>query len=73
MFDFKRLLDAHMAELAELLSFEHDKVIADSLGDIQRGLEVVAFQSSVGQWRCCLYPEWPGRAGLCRFGQRRNG
>jgi malonate-semialdehyde dehydrogenase (acetylating)/methylmalonate-semialdehyde dehydrogenase len=43
MFDFKRLLEAHMNELAELLSSEHGKVIADSKGDIQRGLEVIEF------------------------------
>ncbi|MEM0986525.1 MAG: CoA-acylating methylmalonate-semialdehyde dehydrogenase [Pseudomonadota bacterium] len=43
MFEFKRLLEAHMDELAELLSSEHGKVIADSKGDVQRGLEVVEF------------------------------
>lgn len=43
MFEFKRLLEAHMDELAELLSSEHGKVIADSRGDVQRGLEVVEF------------------------------
>ena len=41
MFDFKRLIEANMNELAELLSCEHGKVIADSKGDIQRGLEVI--------------------------------
>jgi malonate-semialdehyde dehydrogenase (acetylating)/methylmalonate-semialdehyde dehydrogenase len=43
MFNFKALIEAHMDELAELLSREHGKVIADSRGDIQRGLEVVEF------------------------------
>ena len=43
MFDFKRLLEAHMGELAELLSSEHGKVVADSRGDLQRGLEVIEF------------------------------
>ena len=43
MFDFKRLVEANMNELAELLSSEHGKVIADSKGDIQRGLEVIEF------------------------------
>src|SRR5688572_22597053 len=38
MFEFKRLLEAHMDELAHLLSSEHGKVIADSKGDLQRGL-----------------------------------
>jgi len=43
MFEFKRLIELHMSELAALLSSEHGKVIADSKGDIQRGLEVVEF------------------------------
>ncbi|OYW37907.1 MAG: methylmalonate-semialdehyde dehydrogenase (CoA acylating), partial [Brevundimonas sp. 12-68-7] len=38
MFEFKRLVEANMTELAELLSAEHGKVVADSRGDIQRGL-----------------------------------
>jgi malonate-semialdehyde dehydrogenase (acetylating)/methylmalonate-semialdehyde dehydrogenase len=41
MFEFKRLLEANMESLAALLSSEHGKVIADSKGDIQRGLEVI--------------------------------
>jgi malonate-semialdehyde dehydrogenase (acetylating)/methylmalonate-semialdehyde dehydrogenase len=47
MFEFKRLIEAHTAELAELLSSEHGKVIADSKGDIQRGLEVVEFACGI--------------------------
>ena len=43
MFEFARLLEKHMDELAELLSSEHGKVVADSRGDVQRGLEVVEF------------------------------
>jgi malonate-semialdehyde dehydrogenase (acetylating)/methylmalonate-semialdehyde dehydrogenase len=43
MFEFKRLVEANMDELAHLLSSEHGKVIADSKGDIQRGLEVIEF------------------------------
>jgi malonate-semialdehyde dehydrogenase (acetylating)/methylmalonate-semialdehyde dehydrogenase len=43
MFEFKRLVEARMDELAALLSCEHGKVLADSRGDIQRGLEVVEF------------------------------
>ncbi|HCL49212.1 MAG TPA: methylmalonate-semialdehyde dehydrogenase (CoA acylating), partial [Rhodobiaceae bacterium] len=43
MFKFKELLEANMDELAALLSSEHGKVIADSKGDIQRGLEVIEF------------------------------
>jgi malonate-semialdehyde dehydrogenase (acetylating) / methylmalonate-semialdehyde dehydrogenase len=48
MFDFKALIEKHMDELAHMLSAEHGKVIADSKGDIQRGLEVVEF--------CCGLP-----------------
>jgi malonate-semialdehyde dehydrogenase (acetylating)/methylmalonate-semialdehyde dehydrogenase len=47
MFEFKRLVEAHMDELAALLSAEHGKVLADSRGDIQRGLEVIEFACGV--------------------------
>src|SRR5258706_292836 len=47
MFDFKRLVEANMTELAELLSAEHGKVVADSKGDIQRGLEVIEFACGI--------------------------
>ena len=43
MFEFKRLVEREMDELAELLSAEHGKLIGDSRGDIQRGLDVVEF------------------------------
>jgi len=48
MFEYKALIEKHMDELAHMLSAEHGKVIADSKGDIQRGLEVVEF--------CCGLP-----------------
>ena len=48
MFEFKRLVEANIDELAHMLSSEHGKVIADSKGDIQRGLEVIEF--------CCGIP-----------------
>jgi malonate-semialdehyde dehydrogenase (acetylating) / methylmalonate-semialdehyde dehydrogenase len=47
MFEFKRLVEAHMDELAGLLSSEHGKVIADSKGDVQRGLEVIEFACGI--------------------------
>lgn len=47
MFEFKRLVEARMTELAELLSSEHGKVVADSRGDIQRGLEVIEFACGI--------------------------
>ena len=48
MFEFKRLVEADIDALAHMLSSEHGKVIADSKGDIQRGLEVIEF--------CCGIP-----------------
>ena len=48
MFRFKELVEANIDDLAHLLSSEHGKVIADSKGDIQRGLEVIEF--------CCGIP-----------------
>jgi len=47
MFEFKRLVEANIDELAALLSKEHGKVIADSKGDIQRGLEVIEFACGI--------------------------
>ena len=47
MFKFKELVEAHMDALAHLLSSEHGKVIADSKGDIQRGLEVIEFACGI--------------------------
>ncbi len=48
MFDYKRLVEAHIEELAELLASEHGKVVADARGDVQRGLDVIEF--------CCGIP-----------------
>jgi len=47
----RRLVEQNMDELAHLLSSEHGKVIADSKGDIQRGLEVIEF--------ACAFPISP--------------
>jgi malonate-semialdehyde dehydrogenase (acetylating)/methylmalonate-semialdehyde dehydrogenase len=47
LFEFKRLVEARMDELAGLLSSEHGKVVADSRGDVQRGLEVVEFACGI--------------------------
>ncbi len=49
MFKYKELVEAHMDELAELLSSEHGKVVADAKGDVQRGLEVIEY--------CCGIPQ----------------
>jgi malonate-semialdehyde dehydrogenase (acetylating)/methylmalonate-semialdehyde dehydrogenase len=47
MFRFKELVEREMDSLARLLSSEHGKVIADSKGDIQRGLEVIEFACGI--------------------------
>jgi malonate-semialdehyde dehydrogenase (acetylating)/methylmalonate-semialdehyde dehydrogenase len=49
MFKFKDLIEQNMDDLAELLSSEHGKVLADSRGDVQRGLEVIEY--------CCGIPQ----------------
>src|ERR1700761_9416764 len=43
MMRFVDLVNKRADELAELLSLEHGKTIADSRGDIQRGIEVIEF------------------------------
>ncbi|MCB0936258.1 MAG: aldehyde dehydrogenase family protein, partial [Mycobacterium sp.] len=44
---FIELVNEHTDELAELLSIEHGKTVADSLGDIQRGIEVIEFATGI--------------------------
>jgi malonate-semialdehyde dehydrogenase (acetylating) / methylmalonate-semialdehyde dehydrogenase len=47
MFEFKRVVEARLEELAALLSSEHGKVIADARGDVQRGLDVIEFACGI--------------------------
>lgn len=47
LFEFKRLVERDMDVLAALLSAEHGKVLADSRGDVQRGLEVIEFACGI--------------------------
>lgn len=47
LFNFKSLVEANADDLAQILSEEHGKVLADSLGDIQRGLDVIEFACGV--------------------------
>src|SRR5579871_5732702 len=47
MFNFKSLVEKNMDELATILSSEHGKVLADSRGDVQRGLEVIEFACGI--------------------------
>lgn len=70
MFEFKRLLEANMDELAELLSSEHGKVIADSKGDIQRGIDVVEFACGIPHLQKGEYTEGAG-PGIDVFSMRQ--
>ena len=47
MFNFKRLIEENADELALIISEEHGKVLADSHGDIQRGLDVIEFACGI--------------------------
>ena len=47
LFAYKALVEQYMEELAKLLSREHGKVIADSRGDVMRGLDVIEFACGV--------------------------
>ena len=47
LFKFKELVEAEMDELASMLSSEHGKVIADSRGDVIRGVDVIEFACGV--------------------------
>lgn len=44
---FIELVNSNADEIAELLSLEHGKTVADSLGDIQRGVEVIEFATGI--------------------------
>ncbi len=60
MFNFKRLVEDNMNQLAEMLSSEHGKVIADSKGDVQRGLEVIEFACGIPHLQKGEYTEGAG-------------
>ena len=47
LFAYKQMVENHMEELAHLLSEEHGKVVADSRGDVMRGLDVIEFAIGV--------------------------
>ena len=60
MFNFKALVEKNMDELAAMLSSEHGKVIADSKGDVQRGLEVIEFACGIPHLQKGEYTEGAG-------------
>jgi malonate-semialdehyde dehydrogenase (acetylating)/methylmalonate-semialdehyde dehydrogenase len=47
LFAFRELVNRHAAEIAELITDEHGKVLSDALGEVQRGLEVVEFACDI--------------------------
>ncbi len=47
MFAFREIVNARIGELAEAVSDEHGKVVADARGEVQRGLEVVEFACGI--------------------------
>ncbi|MPZ93442.1 MAG: CoA-acylating methylmalonate-semialdehyde dehydrogenase [Propionibacteriales bacterium] len=49
LFAFRELVNAHVDELAEIVSDEHGKVVSDAKGEVQRGLEVVEFACGIPQ------------------------
>ena len=57
MFAFRELLNARKEELAEILTSEHGKVLADARGEIARGMEVVEFACGVGHLTKGAYSE----------------
>lgn len=59
-FRFVDLVNGHMDELAELLSAEHGKTIADSKGDIVRGMEVAEFVCGIPHLQKGAFTEGAG-------------
>ncbi len=57
LFAFRELLHARADELAEILTAEHGKVLADARGEIARGLEVVDFACGFAQLTKGSYSE----------------
>jgi malonate-semialdehyde dehydrogenase (acetylating)/methylmalonate-semialdehyde dehydrogenase len=47
--DFLALMREHQAELARLAAEEHGKTLADAMGSVQRGIEVIEFACGIPQ------------------------
>src|ERR1700756_32644 len=62
MMRFVELVNDHTDELAELLSLEHGKTLADARGDIQRGIEVIEFCTGIPHLLKGEYGEGAGPA-----------
>ncbi len=62
---FVEAVAKEMKPLAELLSSEHGKTVADSMGDIQRGLEVAEFAIGVPHLMKGEFTDSPALASTC--------
>ena len=60
MMRFIDLVNQNVDELAETLSLEHGKTLADSKGDIQRGIEVIEFAVGIPHLMKGEYTEGAG-------------
>ena len=49
LFAYRELIERHKAEIAELLTSEHGKVLSDATGEVNRGLEVAEFACGIPQ------------------------
>ncbi len=49
LYRYRNLLVEHRAELAELVSAEHGKVLSDAVGEVSRGIEVVEVACGIAQ------------------------
>jgi malonate-semialdehyde dehydrogenase (acetylating)/methylmalonate-semialdehyde dehydrogenase len=49
LFAFRELVNANIGRIAEAITDEHGKVLADARGEVQRGLEVVEFACGIPQ------------------------
>ena len=47
LFAFRELLEARKRDLAACVTAEHGKVLADALGEVTRGIEVVEFACGI--------------------------
>ncbi|MBV8801783.1 MAG: CoA-acylating methylmalonate-semialdehyde dehydrogenase [Gammaproteobacteria bacterium] len=54
---FKELLEKHIDDLAQLITQEHGKTLADAKGSIQRGMDVVEFACGIPNYLKGSYSE----------------
>jgi malonate-semialdehyde dehydrogenase (acetylating)/methylmalonate-semialdehyde dehydrogenase len=64
LFKFKASIEEHRQELVRLMSSEHGKLLDDSNGELQRGLDVVEFVCGVPHCRRASSPRAPALASM---------